>query len=465
MRSIRTFLTLALLSVVTLVNFAAALRGYHVSMTEAEALLDQRMQQQIELLDFTLPDLLQRGAIREGRLLGSAPLFSSDASLQFQWLSNDGGLLAHSVLMPATPIVALTPGYTFANFNGYRWHVLVAASSAAGRWIVLAERDDQRYRLAESVILPAVYPMLLAIPLLGLTIWCLLAVGLRPIRQLAIDLERREARDLRPLDDQKMPIELRQLAHAANALLARLEASFAREVRFSADAAHELRTPIAALSIQCENLALAAPEHVNAVAKLQTGVERMHHLVNQILMLNRIAPDHYMGRFVALDLTERVRHVVLQFSDVLQRKSLDIEADGGAAWINGDQYAMESLLGNLLSNAIKYSPPHGRIRIHTEASGGEVSLKIDDSGIGIPEDQRARVFDRFYRIGGDQHDPRDAGCGLGLSIVRQVADLHRASVRFFDSPLGGLRVELKMQEFTSAQITKSVAPHAQGTLI
>ncbi|MGQ0801550.1 MAG: sensor histidine kinase [Pseudomarimonas sp.] len=436
MNSIRTFLTIALLAVVTLVNFVASLRGYQNSMVEAERLFNQRMYQQVDLLEYTLPDLLARGDIREGRLWKRARSFGVGATLEFQWLDAEGELLAHTDLMPDTLITPLKEGFEFVNLNGYRWHVLVTRSADRNSWFVLAERDDQRYRMAESVIGPAVYPMVFAIPILGVIIWTLLGIGLKPIQRLATDVETREATDLRPLDDAQMPSELRQLARSANALLRRLEASFARESRFAADAAHELRTPIAALSIQCENLAFAAPEHAANIAKLQTSIQRLHHVVSQILILNRVAPDHYMAKFEPVNLCHRAREAIVLQGETLKDRTDDIEFSGHDAWILGDGHALDSLLSNLLGNAIKFTPVGGRIHVSVEQAGNVARLMVIDSGIGIPPAQRERVFDRFYRLGGDRNESQVVGCGLGLSIVRQVAELHGATVSMSDAPAG-----------------------------
>jgi two-component system sensor histidine kinase QseC len=446
-KSIRVFLTLTLLSVTTLLNFAAALRGYHQGMVEADALFDQRMQQHLDLLNYTLPDLLAQGDNPSGQLLAPTRALTSGNQLEFQWLRPDGGVIAHTDRMPATAVAPIEAGYRFINIGGHRWHALVAPSTDGRSWFVLAERDDLRWRMAESVILPAVYPMLIAVPVLGAIMWWLLGVGLRPVANLARDLEQREASDLRPLPANDLPSELRQLAGSANALLRRLEASFARERRFSADAAHELRTPLAALRIQCDNLAFAEaaahPETQAGFAKLQAGLERMGHLVDQILILNRVAPDQYMGRFESIALSAAVRRIVAEHGDALDARSLDIELLGDETRIEGDAFAIDSLLRNLLGNAIKYTPEGGRIRIRTSAAPEGVVLDVIDSGIGIPPEQRARVFDRFYRVDGDRNTTSAPGCGLGLSIVRQVVDLHGGQITLQDSEFGtglGVRV-------------------------
>jgi two-component system, OmpR family, sensor histidine kinase QseC len=451
LRSIKVFLTLTLLSVAALLNFAAALRGYHRGMLEAEQLFNQRMYQHLDLLNYSLPDLLSRGDIQAGHLRYPARALTAETHLEFQWATPDGRLLARSEAMPEAPVTELTEGFRFENFSGYRWHVLAAPSADGKSWFVLAERDDQRYRMAESVILPAVYPMLIAVPVLGAIIWLLLGMGLRPVSKLARDLGLREATDLHALPAEGLPRELQPLASSANALLRRLEASFARERRFSADAAHELRTPIAALRIQAENLGVAAPAHADSVAKLQAGIERLSHLIDQILILNRVAPDQYMGRFESIALDAAVRRVIAEQGDALQRRSLDIELLGSGATVSGDAFALDSLLSNLIGNAIKYTPHGGRIRVVTSVEHGDVILDVMDDGEGIAPDQRERVFDRFYRADGDRNDAGVSGCGLGLSIVKQVADLHGARVELRDSSFGrGLWVRVAFRGATHA---------------
>lgn len=432
MKSIRRFLVIVLVAIVTLANFAAAVRGYLGSMDEAERLFNQRLLQQVDLLNYALP--LHAIARNTNRVI-EFPARASDveSSLEFQWVSNNGTLLARSAAMPDTVLVSLEEGFRYFNFNNYRWHLLVTASSDKQSWYIIAERDDQRYRLAESMILQAVYPMVLALPLIALIIWWVAGVGLRPVAKLARELRQREATDLHPLEQRDMPVELLQLAQSANELLRRLDASFAREKRFSGDAAHELRTPLAALKIHCENLARELHPAPESVMKLQLGIERMSYLVEQILLLNRTAPDHFMGRFEPVNLTLLAKQTVVDCSAALAQKNHQIEFNGDECWVLGDRAALASLLNNLLGNAIKYTPMGGVIVVNSWLRGKDVVLEVMDNGPGIPAEQQARVFDRFYRVGGDRHNSQTPGCGLGLSIVQQVVELHNAQIALTQS--------------------------------
>lgn len=432
MKSIRRFLVIILVAIVTLANFAAAVRGYLASMAEAEQLFNQRMLQQVDLLNYALPLRYVNSDIHQVIDFSARPS-DAESSLEFQWVKNDGTLLARSAAMPDAALTSLEEGFRYFNFNNYRWHILVTASADRQSWYILAERDDQRYRLAESMILQAVYPMVLAIPLIALIIWWLAGMGLRPITHLANELRQREATDLHPIPQQGMPVELVQLTQSANELLRRLEASFAREKRFSGDAAHELRTPLAALKIHCENLLHELHPAPESVVKLQLGIERMSYLVEQILLLNRTTPDHFVGQFAPVNLTQLAKQSIVDYSAAIAQKNHQIEFNGDECWISGDRVALAILLNNLLDNAIKYTPAAGLIEVNTWLRGKDVVLEVMDNGSGIPAAQQSRVFDRFYRLGGDRHNSQTPGCGLGLSIVQQVIELHGAHIALTES--------------------------------
>ncbi|RYY75469.1 MAG: two-component sensor histidine kinase [Gammaproteobacteria bacterium] len=447
MKSIRGFLIIVLLAIVTLANFAAAVRGYLGSMDEAERLFNQRLLQQVDLLNYTLPAFQSNPATQFPFVFPEHDL--DETAFEFQWISHEGVLLARSAAMPEEIVSPLESGFKTINIGHYRWHALVAPSADKLSWYILAERDDQRYRLAESMILKAVYPMVLSIPVVGIILWFVLGIGLKPITNLARELSQREATDLRPIVQHNVPIELVKLTHSANELLRRLDASFLREKRFSGDAAHELRTPIAALKIHCDNLMKEQVVPSDSVIKLHEGIERMNYLVEQILLLNRTAPDHFMGHFGPVNLTQLVKKVIVEHSHAIEAKHHQIQFEGDECWISGDHTGLETMLNNLLGNAIKYTDNGGIISMNTWQREKQVVLEVMDSGVGILEDQYDRVFDRFYRTGGDRHSSRTPGCGLGLSIVKQVVDLHAAQIELtksrFDS---GLLVIIK---FTALQ--------------
>ena len=452
MKSIRIFLLVALLSTITLVNFIAALHGYRASMAEAQQLFDRQIAATARLLA-TLP------------VADHVPLIVSENDLQaFQVWAAEGHLLLRSDNAPQAPMGDRQQGYSEQNFSGYRWRVY-SYPGVNGRWIQVAERVDLRYRLADEVVLQSVLPILLGLPLAGLLIWLVIGRGLSSLRNLAAELRNKRAEDLSPLALEAPPEELQPLVRSTNALLQRLQASFDRERRFSADAAHELRTPISALRVHADNLARELSENAQrrdgtappeSLQQLQSSIERMAHLVEQMLNLVRMTPEHYPARFEAIDMHRLARDVIAELYPAFAGKQQEVELRGESALVQGDRFALVVLLQNLLNNASKYTPEGGCVLVTVQAEGQgkaqaeaqAIVLQVEDSGPGISPGEHKRVFERFYRVGGDRHASQATGCGLGLSIVQHIAELHHAGIRLTDSSLGnsqmpGLAVEVR----------------------
>jgi len=438
--SIRVFLIAALLSSIALVIFVASLRGYQRSMDELQTLFDDQLLQKAGLLGHY---------VRAQQAVGSAPAESIDpfpaggkSSLLYQvWRAADRRSVLRSAGTPETALLESAAGFQEMNFHGYRWRALVMQDAESGLWLLLAERDDLRYKIADRVVIAVLTPVVLGLPVLALIIWWVVSRGLRPISRLATELERREAGDLAAIELRDLPRELEVLANSANELLRRLEASFQREKRFAADAAHELRTPIAAIRVHLQNLVDELDEPGHSLQKLGEGVERLSHLVEQTLVLNRVAPDQYMANFVPLDLYLIAQQVIADLYPQVEAKQQEIQLEGGATEIRGDRFGIEMLVLNLVSNAIKYTPAAGRIDVAVYRLGDRVYLDVMDSGPGIPAGEYQRVFERFYRVGGDRHNSGVTGCGLGLSIVQRIVTLHGAEIELGPSRFAsGLKV-------------------------
>lgn len=409
----RTFLIVAILATITLFNFVAVLQGYRSSMAEADWLFDGMLVDSASVI----------AHIDQGR----TAIHTREASdLAFQVWRN-GRLMTHSSNSPATPITALTPGFAYANFNGYRWRVFVQDDATRRYQVVVAQRTDLRFTLAEHVILESILPTVLGLPLVGLIIWLIVGHGLAPLRKLVIQLSEKQPEDLSPLPPEKTHVELAQVTHSVNALLKRLETSLNREKRFASEAAHELRTPISALTVQLHNLSGELPEDSERLRELRAGVERMSHLVEQMLTLYRSAPDQYMASFTEIDLVPLVREVIASDYEHFERKAQQVELVGESGPMIGNRFALASLVQNLLSNANRYTPEHGQISATVTSDAEETVLVVEDSGPGIPVDQQERIFERFHRLGGVRSIDQQS-CGLGLAIVKHIAELHHARI-------------------------------------
>jgi len=416
--SIRTFLIAGILAVLILFNFIAALRGYQSSMAEADILFDN------ELLDLSrLVANLDLEQLGDDFRLGN--------NLAFQvWQENnqtDRQLIGASFHAPDSPINMFSLGFDYANFDGYRWRTYTRYDNLAKRWIVVAERTDLRFILAENVVLESITPILFGIPLIGLLIWVIVSQGLKPLRQLSEELSKKPINDLSPLKSYHAKNELNQVVQSLNGFISRLDQALEREKRFSADAAHELRTPISALKIQLHNLQHELNGKSEAFLALQDGVDRMQHLIEQLLSLYRSSPDQFTANCAELDLFTITQDVIAQNYSLFEKKHQNLELEGKSEKIIAEKFALETMITNLLTNACKYSPEGSNIKVRVESDKECVCLLVEDNGAGIPDAEKERIFERFYRssINDKSMIP---GCGLGLTIVKHAVDLHDAKL-------------------------------------
>jgi two-component system sensor histidine kinase QseC len=296
---------------------------------------------------------------------------------------------------------------------------------------MVGERTDLRFVLAENVVLESVTPVLLGIPIAGLLIWLIVNRGLKPLSHLSKDLREKRVHDLSPLQYRNTPHELDQVVQSINGLIHRLSQALEREKRFSSDAAHELRTPISALKVQLHNLEQEVGARGEAFGELQSGVERMQHLVEQLLSLYRSSPEQFAANCKPLDFRALVQNVIARQHALIEARQQSIELEADACVINGEAFALDTMIANLLGNAIKYTHEGGRILVRLISSETGFYLTVDDNGPGIPEAERERIFERFYRR--SSAFPEAPGCGLGLAIVTHVARLHRGEVSVGDS--------------------------------
>jgi two-component system sensor histidine kinase QseC len=435
--SIRRYLTLILLSVITLVTFAAAIQGYRSSMAKATHVFDDELRSlSYALINITDPN---------NQTIALQP----DAAFIYQvWQHSKLVVSSHPDLK--TVISNFKNEFSEHNFLAQRWRTYGHFFESHNKWVLVAQPLNRRFELAEQMILAAVTPMILCIPLLAIIIFLSVSTGLRPLRLLSDNLRAKKADDLRPITQQNQRNELNPVLETLNQLFERLSATFLREKRFASDAAHELRTPLSVLKINAHNLALELSNNGLANANmqyLQQGIERMSHVVEQILLLNRTNPEQYQGQFKLINTATLCQTIIASLFPQIEAKKQEIELVGSAAMIRGDEFSLGILLQNLISNASKYSPEGSLIRVALKLINKQVIIQIEDSGPGIDESEYQRVFERFYRIGGDRHNSNTPGCGLGLAISKHIAELHHASLQLGRSEqLLGLSVELSLPQ-------------------
>ena len=430
MKSIRFYLVIALLATVVLGNFVAAVYGYRSSMQAAETLLDTQLADTANLLQ-ALPSVSQSVVQRPSERLA------------YQVWSADGRLVVRTDNTTTSPISDFAEGYRDENFAERRWRVLSQFDDGKDRWILVAERVDIRTDLTDQVISRAVIPIVVSMPIIAAIVWLVVGNGLALVKRLALELREKKADDLTRLSTDDPPVELVPVVDAINDLLRRLGESIARERRFSADAAHELRTPLSAIKVHVHNLRSGLRGHEEELDILERDLGRLSHLIEQILLLYRLTPEHYKANMAAVDLFVLAQSVIGDLYPDIDRKQQTISLEGESQTITGDEASLVILLRNLILNASKYSPAGADITVHVGRGDFGIRLGVADTGPGIPLPDISRVFDRFYRVGGDRHASAEPGCGLGLAIVRHIADLHHANLHIENNADGpGLTVNV-----------------------
>ena len=434
MRSIRRKLLAVLVAVMTGFLLIGAWATYAAAREEADAMFDYHLEQIARALasrDFGGPagalaaderfDFVVRIWTRDGLFI-----FPPDAARDFPEL--------------------VLPGLSTVRTASGQWRIF--ALQGRGQTVAVAQPTAVRARLAASAALRTVSPFLVLLPLVIALIFLTVARELRPLVGLARAVAGRTPEALEPITATDVPAEVRPLVDALNDLLVRLRAALDAQRDFVADAAHELRTPLAALQLQAGLIERStdAGERLAAVSELKAGVARAAHTVSQLLTLARNEPGAHEQALEPVALGELLRQGVVSHAVLADARQIDLGATtlDPAASVAGDREALGSLIDNLLANAIAHAPAGGRIDVACGLDDGRPWLAVADNGPGIPADERARVFDRFYRRSG----AAAGGTGLGLAIVGSIARRHGAEIVLADTAGGGLTVRVTFPKET-----------------
>ncbi|MEO8278651.1 MAG: ATP-binding protein [Ideonella sp.] len=429
MTSIRLRLLLMLLAMLAIAALLMGLVAYRTVLAETETLFDYQLRQ----MALSLRD---QGEIAPDQ---ARALNNEDLDFVIQIWTADGRNIYASRKHSFLPARALL-GFADLNVQSETWRTYSVVSN--DRVIQVAQPRRIRRQLATDAALNSVAPLVVVAPLLAIVIWWLAAMILKPLSVVAAGVRARDAGSMVALPTQDLPDEIAPLVRALNDLLQRLQSALDSQRAFTADAAHELRSPLTALKLQIKVLEQADDPQTRRQAQvaLSAGIDRAARLVEQLLALARHEPGAPPVAASRLDLAELARGVMADLIPLAIAKKQSLQRHGDVPiFVDGDAAALSLLIRNIVDNAIRHSPAGGRTELTVEATGGRPTLHVDDAGPGIPVDDRARVFDRFYR----RHSTESEGTGLGLAIVRSVAEQHHATVRLGDSPLGGLRVSVE----------------------
>jgi len=418
MRSIRnTLLVWLLVGVSSAIGLAAAV-VYDRARREAGELSDKQMQQLVSSLPQP-PGPVATTRTNANSLRDDLVVQVWDPANSFQ-LYNSHGIYN----LPLTK----RPGFHDVYVESTQWRIY---NTRLGETTVqVAQLASARHELAAAVALRTVAPLILLLPFLAVLIWITVGRSLAAVKFVAAQVQDRDANALNDILDYALPREIQPLTHAFNALLSRLRRSAASQGSFIADAAHELKTPLTAIKLQVQLAERAGTddERRHAFADLRAGLERASHLINQLLTHARQDPSVPRRVSDRIDLAALARSVAGDFAPIAAARWIDLGVkadDPSSACIHGNPESLRIMLSNLVDNAIRYTTSGGVVDISIRPCPGGITVLVEDTGPGIPEEDLTRVLDRFYRVPGTPSE----GSGLGLAIVRQIARAHGAVLR------------------------------------
>ena len=426
MVSIRTRLLIALLALVAVISLLAGALTYRRVLAETSTLFDYQLRQMA---------LSLRSQISMAPRLELPPdQIDTDFVIQIWDLFGTRVYLSR----PGLPMINQTAlGYADVRVRGEPWRTY--GLQTVDGVIQIAQPQRVREQLARGAALRVVIPLLLLLPVLGAAIVGVVRSGLLPLQRIASEVQRRDVHSLTPIAVTSLPREVAPLVLELNRLLIRLHSAFQAQRAFTADAAHELRSPLTAvrLDLQLLDRAPDAAARLEARANLGAAVDRAIHLVEQLLTLARNEPRDDKGE-LSPDLLETAAAEGIADTHALAlARGIDLGLDAEPdVRVMGDGDALRTLVRNLVDNAVRYTPAGGRIQVRAAKTPQGAVLEVCDSGPGIAAADRERVFDRFYR----RASAPQGGSGLGLAIVKAIADRHAARVTLADAPGGGLQV-------------------------
>jgi two-component system sensor histidine kinase QseC len=456
LKSLQTRLLALLLLMITLVWLGAAALTWIDSSHEIDELLDGHLAQSAALL------VVQQAGHgtdshtvytndQTGDHVKDAPSLHKYAPRVAFQVFHEGRLTMSSANASAAPMSSQTRGFSTVKLLDHsQWRVFGAEGNEGDVQVFVGEQTDSRDSILWAVLKAVLMPLMYALPLLAVVGWLAVRNGLTPLRHLSQVLAQRQPQALEPVQLHDMTSEMEPVVHSLNALFERIQAMMDSERRFTADAAHELRTPIAAIRMQAQ-VALGAgtdsEQRQHALNYTLAGCDRATHLVEQLLTLSRLESSSTAAPTGVVDVSTVAQRVAADLALLALGRDqiLELEAPE-SGWISADDMLTSVLVRNLLDNALRYSPDSAKVCVSVKSDASWVVLLVEDSGPGLSDADMARLGERFYRVLGTEQ----TGSGLGWSIVRRIAAVYGAQVTVRRSELiGGLSVEVRWNAIQS----------------
>lgn len=448
--SLKGVLLFALLSATIIIWTVTAYISYKVTRDEVVKLFNAELEQSAQALYSFVGHLLYKGSLNELWDMESPDkILPPDQQrtqlrkkIAFQLIDKTEGLILRSKTAPQQPMSHSTNGYTKTEVAGHTWHVFSVSNDEDEYIVHVGQRDDIRQELKDEIANQMIRPLLISLPFFGLVIWMIVGRSLKPVNRLARQLAIREATYLKPLSTRWLPKEIVPVVDALNTLFVQLEKAFENERRFTADASHELKTPLAGLLTQAQVALKATDEGVRqqALKRIEQAVNRMTGLVQQLLTFSRIESDPSYLTKQPVKLSSEIIQIIAEMEPEAHKKQINMSFENETdATVKVNSLLITILIRNIIDNAIKYTPRGGNILISLTRKDG-LLLCIEDSGPGIPTEQFENAYQRFYRCVETSNHAQ--GSGLGLSMVKRIAALHQSELIMGRSRFGGLSMTL-----------------------
>lgn len=448
-KSIRYFLLISLLLSITIASAINGIGNYLLDEQVIQPYLDGQLIRIASLIGILNQSTTSSSQVREEIIdyLGSIQPITNQRFLFQVWDKSDK-LIMHTSDQPIAPLKDAPPGFSDKVIEGDDWRIYSVFDAKIQATVIVAELYNLRRELADDIARSNANILLITYPVFGLLVWFIISLALRSVTRVTTEISNRASTFLEPVQLTEIPIEIKPLVAELNQLFIRLKLAFERNKRFAADAAHELRTPLAALKTHAQ-VALKSDneeDRTKALQKVIESVNRSSHVVAQLLTLSRLGEEEALTDVKPLDLHKLATEIIAYLAPHALEKNIEIELSPSPidVVVLGNDTALGILIRNVVDNAIRYTPPNGAVHVSIISTDSQIIFRVIDTGPGIPLELRERVFERFYRMLGT----KASGSGLGLAIVVQITALHHAIISLATPPNGiGLQFDVAFPKY------------------
>jgi len=456
--SIRQRLLIGLLSLMVVACSITLVKNYYDTRHEIQELFDAQLAQAARvLLELSAHELYEQlaYAAQQGEDISEhipTQIHKYQQEIDFQIWIQDGMMAVRSENAPQSPFTNVDERFADRVFNNKKWRVYSLSNEDGTIRVQVGQHYEERDLLSNSISTRLLTSFGIMLPLLALLILVSVGQAMAPLKKITNQIENRQIDNLQAISLNHVPQEVVPMIKALNSLFQRLHSAFENIILFTANAAHELRTPLAAQKLHAQ-VAMQAKDEKNrddALREIVLGVNRATSLVEQLLTLSRLDPEGALKEDETADLYTITEEKLAELTPQALEKSIEVSLDfKQSTLVNGKQAMLTILVRNIIENAIRYTPDHGVVDVQVRPMDGKVLFSVLDSGPGIPLEEQQNVFQRFYRGKGNTQE----GSGLGLAMVQRILEIHCAEIKLGKSPYGGLQLDVLFKPAKVVPIT------------